>query len=62
MAAEIIAQINEHALLYLEAPVKRITGYDVPFPYFSKEQYYLPDTDKVVMACYSVLNFDGENS
>ncbi len=61
MAGEIIAQINEHALLYLEAPVKRVTGYDVPFPYFSKEQYYLPDPDKVVMACYSVLDSDGGN-
>ncbi len=61
MAGEIIAQINDHALLYLEGPVKRVTGYDVPFPYFSKEQYYLPDPDKVVMACYSVLDSDGGN-
>jgi len=61
VAAEIIAQINEQALLYLEAPVARVTGYDIPFPYFSKEQYYLPDAGKVVMACRSILNFAGEN-
>ncbi len=59
VGAEIIAQINEHALLYLEAPIKRVTGYDTPFPYFSKEQYYIPDADKVAMACRSILDIDG---
>ena len=55
IAAEVSAQINENALLYLEAPVKRITGYDIPMPYFSKEQYYLPDAGKVIMACQTIL-------
>ncbi len=62
MAAEIIAQINERALLYLEAPIQRVTGYDIPMPYFSKEQYDLPDADKVVAACNIILNFDGDNN
>lgn len=56
IAAEVSAQICEYALLSLEAPVKRVTGYDVPVPYFSKEQYYLPDAGKVVMACRSILD------
>ena len=59
IAAEISAQINENALLYLEAPVKRVTGYDIPMPYFSKEQYYLPDALKVIIACQSILKDAG---
>ncbi len=55
IAAEVSAQISENALLYLEAPIKRVTGYDIPMPYFSKEQYYLPDAGKVIMACQSIL-------
>ncbi len=57
IAAEVIARINEHVLLYLEAPVKRVTGYDVPIPYFSKEKAYLPDAEKVIGAVQETLNF-----
>lgn len=57
LAAEIIARINEKVLLYLEAPVVRVTGYDVHIPYFSKEQSYLPDADKVVDASRRTLSF-----
>jgi len=57
LGAEVIARINEHALLYLEAPVKRVTGYDTPIPYFQKEMDYLPDADKIVTACRETLEF-----
>lgn len=57
VGAEVVARINEHALLSLEAPVKRITGYDIPMPYFSCEKFYLPDPDKIVLAAREVLNF-----
>ena len=57
MAAEIIARVNEHVLMYLEAPIRRVTGYDVPIPYFSKERAYLPDADKVLDACLETLNY-----
>lgn len=57
LGAEIIARINEQALLYLEAPIVRITGYDVHIPYFSKEQIYLPDADKIVDAARKTLSF-----
>ena len=39
VGAEVIARINEHALLYLEAPVKRVTGFDLPIPYFAREKF-----------------------
>lgn len=57
IGAEVIARINEHALMYLEAPIKRVTGFDVPTPYFSKERYYIPDTDRIKFGVKEVLNF-----
>jgi pyruvate dehydrogenase E1 component beta subunit len=57
IGAEIIARINEQVLLYLEAPVKRITGYDVQIPFFSKEHFYLPEAEKIVAACLETLSF-----
>jgi pyruvate dehydrogenase E1 component beta subunit len=55
IGAEVIARINEHALYYLEAPIARVTGYDTPIPYFSKEKVYLPDADRIVNACRKIL-------
>jgi pyruvate dehydrogenase E1 component beta subunit len=57
IGAEIVARINEQVLLYLEAPVKRITGYDVQIPFFSKEHFYLPEAEKIVAACNETLAF-----
>lgn len=57
IAAEVIARINDHVLLYLEAPVNRVTGYDVPIPYFSKERFYLPDAERIVAAARETLQF-----
>ncbi len=47
MAAEITAQINDEALYYLEAPVERVTGYDVPLPLFAREEAYMPNADDI---------------
>lgn len=57
MGAEIIARINEKALLYLEAPIKRVTGYDIPVPLPKLEEYYLPDAAKVAGAIKEVAAF-----
>lgn len=57
LAAEIIARINEHVLMYLEAPIKRVTGYDIPIPYFARERAYLPDAEKVLAAARETLSF-----
>ena len=46
-AAEVIARINDDALYYLEAPVERVTGYDVPFPLFAREDAYRPDAERI---------------
>lgn len=55
--AEIIARINEKAFLSLEAPVKRVTGYDVPVPLPKLEEHYLPDVKKVASAIKEVAAF-----
>jgi pyruvate dehydrogenase E1 component beta subunit len=47
LGAEIAATIQEEALLYQEAPVKRITGFDVPYPLYALEDYYMPEAARV---------------
>lgn len=57
IGAEVMARVMESSLDYLEAPVKRITGYDVQFPYFAREQMYLPGPERVLHACREVLGY-----
>jgi pyruvate dehydrogenase E1 component beta subunit len=47
MAGEITATIQERALYYQEAPVVRVTGYDVPYPLYALEDYYLPSVARI---------------
>lgn len=55
--AELVARIQEKALLYLKAPVLRVTGYDTPFPYFKLENEYLPGPERIDKAIEKVMNF-----
>jgi len=55
-ASEIVAQIVDRAFWYLEAPIERVTGYDVPVPYFAREYDYLPDIDRIEAAARRVLD------
>ena len=57
LAAEIIALINEKALLSLQAPVERVTGFDVPFPLMKAEHYYLPNPKRIVTAVKKVMSY-----
>ena len=56
-AAELIADINENAMLNLEAPIERVTGLDVPFPMSKLENYYLPSKEKVTKGIEKVMSF-----
>ncbi|MCG8689560.1 MAG: alpha-ketoacid dehydrogenase subunit beta [Desulfobacterales bacterium] len=56
-ASEIIALINDQALMYLEAPVERVTMYDVIMPLFARETMYMPSKNKIVRAINSTLDF-----
>lgn len=55
-AGEIIARLVEYAFFYLEAPIERVTGYDVTMPYFAREQLYLPDVPRIVAASRKALS------
>ena len=55
VAAEIAARINEKALLHLEAPVERVTGFDIVMPLPKLEQYFLPDARRVANAIDRVM-------
>ena len=57
VAAEIIARLNEAAFDCLEAPIKRITGFDVPFPYFQIEEHFLPESEEIVSAVKETLDW-----
>jgi pyruvate dehydrogenase E1 component beta subunit len=58
IAAEVIARLNEHAFDHLVAPVRRVTGYDIHFPYFQTEQLYLPDPDTIIENVQAVLAYE----
>ena len=54
--AELAATIQEKAILHLEAPILRVTGFDTPFPY-TLEHEYLPDANRILDAVERVVNF-----
>ena len=56
-AAELAAVLAEKAILDLRGPVLRVTGYDVPYPYWQIEDAYMPSVERVVDAARRVLEF-----
>jgi len=50
LGAEIAARVFEACFLSLEAPVLRVTAYDIPYPPAKSEHAYLPDVDRVLDA------------
>lgn len=57
VASEIIARLNESVFEYLEAPIKRITGFDIPFPYFQVEEHFLPESEEIVQAIKDTIDW-----
>jgi pyruvate dehydrogenase E1 component subunit beta len=55
--AEIAASIMEGAFLSLEAPIRRVTAYDVPFTGFAREKATVPDVARVLIAARETLAF-----
>lgn len=56
-ASEISAQLMERAVLHLEAPVKRVTGFDTIPPLSKLEDYYQPSVDLVVDEVIATMEF-----
>lgn len=55
VGADISAQIAEECLEYLDAPVQRVTGYDVTMPYFKLEKNYIPTEQRIIDAINMVM-------
>jgi pyruvate/2-oxoglutarate/acetoin dehydrogenase E1 component len=53
--AEVAALIAERAIYDLQGPVLRVTGYDVPYPYWTIEDAYMPSVARVVAAARQLL-------
>lgn len=53
--AEIISRLMEGAFYYLEAPIQRVTGYDIVIPYFSREKAYMPDVKRIMQAARATM-------
>ena len=54
---DIVSIINDTSFLYLRAPIERVTGFDVPVPFFALEEHYLPTPARVVEGIEKVLHF-----
>ena len=55
--AELAAILAEKAILDLRGPVIRVTGYDVPYPYWQIEDAYMPSVERVTAAVRKLLEF-----
>ncbi|MDR6226040.1 alpha-ketoacid dehydrogenase subunit beta [Desmospora profundinema] len=57
VGAELTALIQEHAFLWLEAPITRVTGYDVPVPMFALEDDFRPNQGRIHQAAEKLIAF-----
>ncbi|PAV28924.1 alpha-ketoacid dehydrogenase subunit beta [Virgibacillus profundi] len=53
----IVSTINDTSFLYLRAPIERVTGFDVPVPFFALEDYFLPTAKRVLKSIEKAFNF-----
>ncbi len=54
--AEIVSRLMEKAFYFLEAPIARITGFDITIPLFSRENAYLPNVRRIVTSAREILS------
>ena len=57
VGAEVMARVVETAFLQLQAPVRRVTAFDIVYPGFARERGWLPGTDRVLRAVRETLAF-----
>jgi len=55
--AEVAARITEKAFYFLEAPVLRVGGFDIPYPSAKLEEFFLPDVDRILDAVERSLGY-----
>ncbi len=54
--AEIATRLIEQVFYYLEAPMERVTGYDIIIPFFQREKGYMPNPGRIVQAANRALS------
>lgn len=54
---DIVSIINDTSFLYMKSPIERITGFDVPVPFFALEEHYLPTPARVFQAIKKTVHF-----
>jgi pyruvate dehydrogenase E1 component beta subunit len=54
--AEIVSRLVEKSFWYLEAPIKRVTGFDIIMPLFAYENEYIPGVDRILKGARDVLS------
>lgn len=54
-SSEVVARLVDEVFYFLEAPVERVTGYDVIVPLFAREQEYLPGPERIIAAARRAL-------
>lgn len=54
--AEIVARLVEKSFYHLEAPIARVTGFDIHMPLFGWEKSYIPNTRRIVAAARKTLS------
>ncbi|WP_077614436.1 alpha-ketoacid dehydrogenase subunit beta [Caenibacillus caldisaponilyticus] len=57
IAAHVVAEINDRAILHLEAPVGRVTAPDTVYPFAEAENIWLPDENDVIAKVKEIMNF-----
>ena len=57
LGAEVAARVMELAFDHLQAPVGRVTGWDVPYPPASLEQHYLPSVERICDAARAAVSY-----
>lgn len=57
VGADISALVAEKGMMFLKAPVQRVTGYDTIVPYARLERYYLPNEQQILNAVNNVMEF-----
>ena len=53
--AEIVSRLMEGAFYFLEAPIERVAGYDIVIPFFSRENEYVPNVERIAEASRATL-------
>jgi pyruvate dehydrogenase E1 component beta subunit len=55
--SDLSAIIADRAMMFMKAPILRVSGYDIRFPLYKLEEKYLPDPQRVMAAAKEVMKF-----